>query len=85
MKLYGAIDLYSDKSVLALLDEHDQAVYRQRRANEARGVLDAPALNRLVASPTASLDSRLVASGYLGRLHTRKTQDNAALPGRNRW
>ena len=57
---------------MALLHEQDQVVYRQRLANEARGVLDALAPYRLVASPTASLDSRPVYSGYLGRLPTRK-------------
>ena len=41
MKLYGGIDLHSNNSVVALLDEEDREVYRKRLANEATGVLEA--------------------------------------------
>jgi hypothetical protein len=30
MKLYGGIDLHSNNSVIALLDEEDKVVYRRR-------------------------------------------------------
>ena len=33
MKLYGGIDLHSNNSVIALLDEADRPVYRQRLGN----------------------------------------------------
>jgi transposase len=39
MKLYGGIDLHSNNSVVALLDEEDRVVYRKRLANEAATVL----------------------------------------------
>jgi transposase len=41
MKLYGGIDLHSNNSVVALLDENDQVVYRQRLANDATVILAA--------------------------------------------
>ncbi len=41
MKLYGGIDLHSNSSVVALLDEEDQVIYRKRLANEAGAVLAA--------------------------------------------
>jgi hypothetical protein len=41
MKLYGGIDLHSNNSVVALLDEEDRIVYRKRLANDAAGVLAA--------------------------------------------
>jgi transposase len=41
MKLYGGIDLHSNNSVVALLDEEDHVVYRQRLANDAAIVLAA--------------------------------------------
>lgn len=34
MKLYGGIDLHSNNSVIALLDEEDRAVYRRRLSND---------------------------------------------------
>jgi transposase len=34
MKLYGGIDLHSNNSVIALLDEEDKPVYRRRLAND---------------------------------------------------
>jgi hypothetical protein len=34
MKLYGGIDLHSNNSVVALLDEEDHVVYRKRLINE---------------------------------------------------
>jgi transposase len=40
MKLYGGIDLHSNNSVVALLDEDDRVVYRQRLANDAALVLE---------------------------------------------
>jgi transposase len=41
MKLYGGIDLHSNNSVLALLDDEDHVVYRHRLANDAAVVLAA--------------------------------------------
>ena len=41
MKLYGGIDLHSNNSVLALLDEDERLVYRKRLANDAPGILGA--------------------------------------------
>jgi transposase len=41
MKLYGGIDLHSNNSVVALLDEEDQIVYRQRLSNDAAVILGA--------------------------------------------
>ena len=35
MKLYGGIDLHSNNSVVALLDEDERLVYRKRLANDA--------------------------------------------------
>jgi len=35
MKLYGGIDLHSNNSVVALWDEDDQVVDRQRLCNDA--------------------------------------------------
>ena len=43
MKLYGGIDLHSNNSVVALLDEQDRVVYRKRLPNDAAGVLEARA------------------------------------------
>ena len=40
MKLYGGIDLHSNNSVLALLDEDEGLVYRKRLANDAPSVLE---------------------------------------------
>jgi len=39
MKLYGGIDLHSNNSVIALLDEADKVVYRQRVPNDLQLVL----------------------------------------------
>jgi transposase len=41
MKLYGGIDLHSNNSVVALLEEGDHVVYRQRLPNEAQVILAA--------------------------------------------
>ena len=41
MKLYGGIDLHSNNSVVALLDEEDHVVYRQRLANDATVIVTA--------------------------------------------
>jgi transposase len=46
MKLYGGIDLHSNNSVVALLDEEDRVVYRKRLPNDAAGVLEALAPHR---------------------------------------
>ena len=46
MKLYGGIDLHSNNSVVALLDEEDRVVYRKRLPNDAAGVLAALAPHR---------------------------------------
>ena len=39
MKLYGGIDLHSNNSVIALLDEEDRVVYRRRLLNDLDVVL----------------------------------------------
>jgi transposase len=39
MKLYGGIDLHSNNSVVALLDEEDKVVYRRRLPNDIEIVL----------------------------------------------
>ena len=39
MKLYGGIDLHSNNSVIALLDEASKPVLRERLANDLNGVL----------------------------------------------
>jgi len=39
MKLYGGIDLHSNNSVIALLDEEDRVVYRRRLPNDLEVVL----------------------------------------------
>jgi len=41
MKLYGGIDLHSNNSVVALLDEEERLVYRKRLGNDAPGILEA--------------------------------------------
>ena len=41
MKLYGGIDLHSNNSVVAVLDEQDQVVYHKRLGNDAQGILAA--------------------------------------------
>jgi len=43
MKLYGGIDLHSNNSVIALLDDNDRAVYRKRLPND---LADVPCLAR---------------------------------------
>ena len=43
MKLYGGIDLHSNNSVVALLDEQGQVVYRKRLPNDAAVILEAVA------------------------------------------
>lgn len=39
MRLYGAIDLHSNNSVLVILDEHDRIVYERRLPNELPFIL----------------------------------------------
>ena len=39
MKLYAAIDLHSNNSVLVILDEHDRIVYERRLPNELPFIL----------------------------------------------
>jgi len=41
MKLSGGIDLHSNNSVLALLDEDERLVYRKRLGNDAPSILEA--------------------------------------------
>ncbi len=79
MKLYGGIDLHSNNSVVALLDEDDRVVYRQRLANDARAVVRALAPYRqeiegLVVESTYNwywLVDALMEAGY--RLHLANT------------
>ena len=51
MKLYGGIDLHSNNSVVALLDEEERLVYRKRLANDAPGILEALAPYREAIAP----------------------------------
>ena len=39
-KLYGGIDLHANNSVVVVLNEHDQVVYRKRLPNEVEAMLD---------------------------------------------
>ena len=41
MKLYSAIDLHSNNSVLVILDENDKVVYERRHPNELPVILAA--------------------------------------------
>ena len=79
MKLYGGIDLHSNNSVVALLDDEDRAVYRKRLPNEAGAVLDAlapyrEAIEGLVVESTYNwywLVDALMDAGY--RVHLANT------------
>jgi transposase len=79
MKLYGGIDLHSNNSVIALLDEEDKVVYRRRLANDLELVLAelAPfreAIEGLVVESTYNwywLVDGLMAAGY--RVHLANT------------
>jgi transposase len=72
MKLYGGIDLHSNNSVVALLDEEDRVIYRKRLANEAGAVLAAlapyrEAITGLVVESTYNwywLVDALMEAGY---------------------
>ncbi|MBF0420781.1 MAG: IS110 family transposase, partial [Magnetococcales bacterium] len=39
MTLYGAIDLHSNNSVVAVLDEQDRVVYQGRLANDLETII----------------------------------------------
>jgi transposase len=79
MKLYGGIDLHSNNSVIALLDEQDKVVYRRRPGNDLELVLSelAPfggAIEGLVVESTYNwywLVDGLMAAGY--RVHLANT------------
>jgi len=79
MKLYGGIDLHSNNSVVALLEEGDHVVYRQRLPNEAQVILAALAPYReeiegLVVESTYNwywLVDALMDAGY--RVHLANT------------
>jgi len=79
MKLYGGIDLHSNNSVMALLDEQDQVVYRRRLPNDLATILGelAPyqgAIEGLVVESTYNwywLVDGLMAAGY--RVHLANT------------
>ena len=79
MKLYGGIDLHSNNSVTALLDEEDKVVYRRRLPNDLQLVLTelAPyreAIEGLVVESTYNwywLVDGLMEAGY--RLHLANT------------
>ncbi len=76
MKLYGGIDLHSNNSVIALLDEKDHLVYRKRLANDLDCVLQAlapwqGAIEAVVVESTYNwywLVDGLMAAGYQVRL-----------------
>jgi transposase len=79
MKLYGGIDLHSNNSVIALLDEEDRVVYRRRLPNDLEVVLSelAPygdAIAGLVVESTYNwywLVDGLMEAGY--RVHLANT------------
>jgi len=79
MKLYGGIDLHSNNSVVAVSDENDRVVYRQRLPNEAQVILGALAPYReeiqgLVVESTYNwywLVDALMDAGY--RVHLANT------------
>ena len=79
MALYGGIDLHSNNNVVALSDETDRVVYRQRLSNDVETVLDALAPHRaqitgLVVESTYNwywLVDALMESGY--RVHLANT------------
>jgi transposase len=79
MKLYGGIDLHSNNSVVALLDEEDRVVLRKRLANEAAAMLETLAPYReaivgLVVESTYNwywLVDALMEAGY--RVHLANT------------
>ena len=72
MKLYGGIDLHSNNSVIALLDEEDRVVYQRRLPNDLQQVLGAlapfaEAIEGLVVESTYNwywLVDGLMAAGY---------------------
>jgi len=79
MKLYGGIDLHSNNSVIALLDEEDKVAYRRRLANDLELVLSEltpyrEAVEGLVVESTYNwywLVDGLMAAGY--RVHLANT------------
>lgn len=79
MKLYGGIDLHSNNSVVAVSDENDRVVYRQRLPNEAQVILGVLAPSReeiqgLVVESTYNwywLVDALMDAGY--RVHLANT------------
>lgn len=79
MKLYGGIDLHSNNSVVALLDEEDRVLYRKRLGNDAALVLEAlapyrEAITGLVVESTYNwywLVDALMDAGY--RVHLANT------------
>jgi len=58
MKLYGGIDLHSNNSVIALLDEEDRPVYRRRLGNDLDMILSA------LAPHQAAIEGLVVESTY---------------------
>jgi transposase len=58
MKLYGGIDLHSNNSVIALLDEEDRPVYRRRLGNDLGLIL------KELAPHQASIQGLVVESTY---------------------
>jgi transposase len=79
MKIYGGIDLHSTNSVVALADEGDHVLYRQRLANDAATILSAlapyrEAIEGLVVESTYNwywLVDALMEAGY--RVHLANT------------
>jgi len=79
MKLYGGIDLHSNNSVIALLDEEDRVVYRRRLVNDLDAVLAelevySGTIEGLVVESTYNwywLVDGLMAAGY--RMHLANT------------
>jgi len=79
MKLYGGIDLHSNNSVIALLDEEDKVIYRRRLPNDLELILaelepHKEAIEGLVVESTYNwywLVDGLMEAGY--RLHLANT------------
>jgi transposase len=58
MKLYGGIDLHSNNSVIALLDEEDKPMYRRRLPNDLSVILGG------LASYREAIEGLVVESTY---------------------
>ena len=60
MPLYGGIDLHANNSVIVLLNEQDEVIYRKRLSN------DLPAIRGRLALYHAEMKGLVVESTYNG-------------------